>query len=60
MVFSLNKIPNVSPNLQIANYLEDYSSLPYFFFNDVEEHEFPLNCTKLYTKRRDRFFSAVT
>ena len=45
MVFSLNQILNVSPNLQIAIYLEDYLSLPCFFFNDVEEHEFPVNCT---------------
>ena len=31
MVFSLNQILNVSPNLQIAIYLKDQSSLPYFF-----------------------------
>ena len=30
MVFPLNQILNVSPNLQIAIYLKDYSSLPYF------------------------------
>ena len=30
MVFSLNQILDVSPNLQIAIYLKDYSSLPYF------------------------------
>ena len=42
MVFLLNQILNVSQNLQIAIYLKDLSSLPYFFFNDVEEHEFPL------------------
>ena len=41
MVFPLNQILNVSPNLQIAIYLKDYSSLPHFFFNDVEEHQFP-------------------
>ena len=40
MVFPLNQILNVSPNLQIAIYLKDYSSLPYFFFDDVEEHQF--------------------
>ena len=28
MVFPLNQILNVSPNLQIAIYLKDYSSLP--------------------------------
>ena len=47
MIFSLNQILNVSPNLQIAIYSENWSSLPNFFFNDVEEHEFPLtvpNC----------------
>ena len=42
MVFPLSQILNVSPNLQIAIYLKDYSSLPYFFFNDAEEHQFPL------------------
>ena len=31
MVFPLNQILNVSPNLQIAIYLKDYSSLLYFF-----------------------------
>ena len=30
------------------------------FFNDVEEREFPSNCTKSYVERRDRFFSTVT
>ena len=45
MVFPLNQILNVSSNLQIAIYLENYWSLPKFFFNDVEEHEFPLNRT---------------
>ena len=59
MVFSLNQILNVSPNLQIAIYLKDQLSLPYVFFNDVEEHEFPLNCTKLYPKLGARFFSTV-
>ena len=29
-VFPLNQMLNVSPNLQIAIYLKDYSSLPYF------------------------------
>ena len=42
MVFPLNQILNISLNLQIAIYLKDYSSLPYFFFDDVEEHQFPL------------------
>ena len=60
MVFSLNQILNVSPNLQIAIYLKDWSSLPYFLFNDVEEHEFPPNYTKSYLKLGERFFSAVT
>ena len=41
MVLSLNQILNVSPNLQIAIYLKDQSSLPYVLFNDVEEHQFP-------------------
>ena len=59
MVFSLNQILNISPNLKIAIYLKDYLSLAYFLFNDVEEHEFPSNCTKSYLKRRDRFFSTV-
>ena len=34
--------------------------LTLLFFNDVEEHEFPSNCTKLYLKLGERFFSAVT
>ena len=50
MVFPLNQILNVSPNLQIAIYLKDYPSLPYFFFDDVEEHQFPW----------ERFFSTVS
>ena len=45
MLFSLGQILNVSLNLQIAIYLEDLSSLLYF--NGVEEHEYPLNCTKI-------------
>ena len=60
MEFSLNPTLNVSRKLQIAIYLKDWSSLRYFFFNDVEEHEFPLNCTKSYLKRWARFFSVVT
>ena len=39
MVFPSNQILNVSPNLQIAIHLKDYSSLPYFFFHDVEERQ---------------------
>ena len=46
--------------LQIAIYLKDQSSLPYFFFNAVEEHGFSSNCTKSYLKLGERFFSAVT
>ena len=46
MVFSLNQILNVSPNLQIAIYLKDLSSLPYCFFIDVDKQEFPSNYTK--------------
>ena len=48
MVFPLNQILNVSPNLQIAIYLKDYSSLPYLFFDDVEEHQFLSYCTTSY------------
>ena len=33
MAFSLNQMINVSPNVQIAIYLKDYPSLPYFFFS---------------------------
>ena len=60
MVFSLNQILNVSPNLQIATYLKDKSSLPYIFSSDVEEHDFPSNCTKSYLKLGERLFSTVT
>ena len=59
MVFSLNQILHVSPNLQIAVYLKDLSRLPYFLFNDVEEHEFSSNCNKSHLKCRYRFFSTV-
>ena len=48
MVFPLNQILNVSPNLQLAVYPKDYFSLPYFFFHDVEEHQFPSYCTMAY------------
>ena len=30
--------------------------LTLLFFNDVEEHEFPSNCTKPYFKLGERFF----
>ena len=66
MVFSLNQILNVSPNLQIAIYLKDQSSLPYFFFNDVEEHEFPLtvlyrtlNLVKDFSLQSLEFYSCI-
>ena len=54
MVFSLNQILTVSPNLQIAIYIKDQSSLSYSFFNDVEEHGFLSNCTKPYLKLGER------
>ena len=60
MVFPLNQILNVSPNLQIAIHLKDYSSLPYFFFDDVEEHQFPSYCTTSYLNLGEKFFSTVT
>ena len=61
MIFLLNQMLNVSSNLQIAIYLKDFSLTSYLtFFNDVEEREFPSNCTKSYFKRRDRFFFTVS
>ena len=39
-----------------STYLKDYSSLPYFFFDDVEEHQFPSYCTTSYLKLGERFF----
>ena len=30
------------------------------FFNDVEEHDFPLDCMKSFLKLGERFFSTVT
>ena len=60
MVFPLNQILNVSPNLQITIYLKDYLSLLYFFFDDVEEHQFPSYCTTSYLNLGGRFFSKVT
>ena len=56
MVFPLNQMLNVSPNLQIAIYLKDYSSLPYFFFDDVEEHQFPSYCSTSYLSLGEIFF----
>ena len=55
MVFPLNQILNVSLNLQTAIYLKDYSGLPYFFFDDVEEHQFPSYCTTSYLNLGERF-----
>ena len=51
---------NVSPNLQIANYLRNLVEFTLLFFNDVEGHEFPSNFTELYLKFGERVFSAVT
>ena len=48
MVFSLNQILNVSPNVQIAIYLENWSSLPNLFPVMLKSMSFPLtvpNCT---------------
>ena len=42
MLFSLNQILKVSPNLQIAVYLKDWSSLPFFFVNMLKNMSFPL------------------
>ena len=55
MLFPLNQILNVSPNLQIAIYLKDYSSLPCFFFDDVEKHQFPSYCTTSYLNLGEDF-----
>ena len=55
MVFPLNQIINVSPNLQIAIYLKDYSSFLYIFFDDVEEHQFPSYRTTPYLNLREDF-----
>ena len=55
-MISLNQIPNVSPNLQIAVYLKDKSGLPYIFFNDVEVHEFPPKATITRCDLSHRFF----
>ena len=55
MVFPLNQILNISPNLQIAIYLKDTSSLPYFFFDDVEEHQFLSYCTTSYLSLGEDF-----
>ena len=42
MVFPLNQILKVSQNLQIAIYLKDYSSLPYFFSMMLKNISFAL------------------
>ena len=45
MVFSLNQTLKVSPNSQIVNLSRKLVQFTWLFFNDVEEYEFPLNCT---------------
>ena len=55
MVFSSNQVLSVSPNLQIAIYLKDLVELTSLLFNDVEEHEFPSDCTQSYLKLEERF-----
>ena len=42
MVFPLNQILNVSPNIQIAIYLKDYSSLAHFYSMMLKNISFPL------------------
>ena len=61
MVFPLNQIQNISPNLQIAVYLKDHSSLPYFFSMMLKNISFPLTTsTTSYLNLGERFFSTVT
>ena len=55
MVFPLNLILNVSPNLQIAIYLKDYSSLPYSFSMMLKSISFPLYCATSYLNLGERF-----
>ena len=57
MVFSLNQILNVSSNLQIAIYLKDKSSLPYFFSNDPEDRT--SNLRKDFSLQPLKFYSCI-
>ena len=54
MVFSFHRIYKLQ---FISKISEAYLT---FFFNDVEEHEFPSNWTKSYLRLGESFFSAVT
>ena len=56
MVFPLNQILSVSPNLQIAI----ISKIILLFSDNVEEHQFPSYCTMSYLNLGERFFSTVT
>ena len=62
MVFSLNfDIINITRFTEFTNYNLSQRSveLTWYFFNDVEEHEFPSNCTKLYLKLGEGFFTVT-
>ena len=49
-MFSSNQILNVSPNLQIAIYLENWSSLPNFFSVILKSMSFNLTEANLTSK----------
>ena len=66
IVFLLNQIRNVSPNLQIAIYLKDNSSLPFFFSMILKSTSFPLtvpnrtsNLGKDFSLQSLRFYSCM-
>ena len=43
-----------------CNLFQRLVELTLLFFNGVEEHKFPSNCTKSYLKLGERFLSAVS
>ena len=49
MIFSLNQMLKVSPNLQLQ-FISKISWAYLTFFTDVEDHEVPSNCTKSFLK----------
>ena len=56
MAFLLNQILNISPNLQTDIYLKDFESLPYFFFYDIEGHQFRSYCTDVLPQSGGKIF----
>ena len=56
MVFSLKLNTKRFTEFTNCNLFQRLVELTLPFFNDVEEHEFPSNCTKSYLKLGENFF----